>query len=178
MLRGSEGRTLFDRAAQAASNFSSSPMFFTVCGLLVAAWAASYVLVASDTVDRQPIKARPQRGAGDSERVDRVGLAAVAAAAPLAGHQPRRNPDDALATDQQEPRERAAHMPAVLRRPHPLGAQPARPIQHDGEPALADLDGLVAEQLAGCRRDRGDSVRALVHVRTEHHHGLRPLHLD
>ena len=48
--RGSEGRTLFDRAAEAASNFSSSPMFFTVCGLLVAAWAASYVLAASDTV--------------------------------------------------------------------------------------------------------------------------------
>jgi low affinity Fe/Cu permease len=48
--RGSEGRTLFDRAAEAASNFSSSPAFFTVCGLLVAAWAASYVLVASDTV--------------------------------------------------------------------------------------------------------------------------------
>jgi len=48
--RGSEGRTLFDRAAEAASNFSSSPMFFTVCGLLVAAWAASYVLIASDTV--------------------------------------------------------------------------------------------------------------------------------
>jgi low affinity Fe/Cu permease len=41
---------LFDRAAEAASNFSSSPTFFTVCGLLVAAWAASYLLAASDTV--------------------------------------------------------------------------------------------------------------------------------
>ena len=48
--RGSEGRTLFDRAAEAASNFSSSPAFFTVCGLLVAAWAASYLLGASDTL--------------------------------------------------------------------------------------------------------------------------------
>jgi low affinity Fe/Cu permease len=48
--RGSEGRTLFDRAAEAASNFSSSPTFFTVCGLLVAAWAASYVLAASDAL--------------------------------------------------------------------------------------------------------------------------------
>jgi low affinity Fe/Cu permease len=48
--RGNEGRTMFDRAAEAASNFSSSPMFFAVCGLLVAAWAASYVLVSSDTV--------------------------------------------------------------------------------------------------------------------------------
>ena len=43
--------TLTGRAPpEAASNFSSSPTFFTVCGLLVAAWAASYVLAASDTV--------------------------------------------------------------------------------------------------------------------------------
>ena len=48
--RGTEGRTLFDRSAEAASNFSSSPMFFTLCGLLVAAWAVSYLLVSSDTV--------------------------------------------------------------------------------------------------------------------------------
>lgn len=48
--RGSEGRTLFDRAAEAASNFSSSPTFFAFCGLLVAAWASSYVLAASDTL--------------------------------------------------------------------------------------------------------------------------------
>jgi low affinity Fe/Cu permease len=48
--RGSEGRTPFDRAAEAASNFSSSPAFFAICGLLVAGWAASYVLVASETV--------------------------------------------------------------------------------------------------------------------------------
>jgi low affinity Fe/Cu permease len=48
--RGSEGRTLFDRAAEAAANFSSSPMFFMVCGVLVAAWTASYLLGASDTL--------------------------------------------------------------------------------------------------------------------------------
>ena len=48
--RGSEGRTLFDRAAEAASNFSSSPMFFAVCGVMVAAWAGSYLLGASDTL--------------------------------------------------------------------------------------------------------------------------------
>ena len=48
--RGSQGRTSFDRIAEAASNFSSSPTFFAFCALLVAAWAASYVLVASDTV--------------------------------------------------------------------------------------------------------------------------------
>ena len=48
--RGGEGRTPFDRAAEAASNFSSSPTFFAVCGLLVAAWAASYALASSDAM--------------------------------------------------------------------------------------------------------------------------------
>jgi hypothetical protein len=128
--------------------------------------------------NRQPIKALPQRGTGDGERVDAIRLAALAAAAALPGHQPRRDPHHALAVDQQESLERARDVAAVLQRPYPLGAQPARPIHHGGEPALADVNGLVAEQLAGCRRDRGDRVRALVHVRTEHDHGLRPFHLD
>jgi low affinity Fe/Cu permease len=48
--RGGSGRTLFDRAAEGASNFSSSPMFFTVCVVLVAAWAGSYLLSANDTL--------------------------------------------------------------------------------------------------------------------------------
>jgi hypothetical protein len=67
-------------------------------------------------------------------------------------------------------------MAAIFQRPHPLCTQPARPIHRDGEPALADVDGLVADQLPGSRRYRGDRVRALVHVRTEHDHGLRPFH--
>ena len=42
----------------------------------------------------------------------------------------------------------------------------------------ARQDRLLAEQLAGRRRDRGDRVRALVGVRTEHDHDLRPPPLD
>jgi hypothetical protein len=38
-------------------------------------------------------------------------------------------------------------MAAIFQRPHPLCTQPARPIHRDGEPALADVDGLVADQL-------------------------------
>jgi hypothetical protein len=48
--RGEEGRTAFDRMAEAASNFSSSPAFFALCGLLVTGWAASYLLGAGDAV--------------------------------------------------------------------------------------------------------------------------------
>src|SRR5439155_661638 len=52
----------------------------------------------------------------------------------------------------------------------------ACPIQRRGESAITDLDGLVAQQLAVDHRDRGDRVRALVHVRTEHDHDPRPFH--
>ena len=38
------------------------------------------------------------------------------------------------------------------------------------EPSDADLDRSLAQQLAGCQPNRGDRVRALVHVRTEHDH--------
>jgi low affinity Fe/Cu permease len=42
--RGTPGeRGLFDRVAQSASNFTSSPMFFAFCVALVAAWLGTHV---------------------------------------------------------------------------------------------------------------------------------------
>jgi hypothetical protein len=61
-------------------------------------------------------------------------------------------------------------MPAVLQRPHPFGAQLAPPDDQRGKALGADLHRLLADQFAGCRRDRGDRVRALMDVRTEHDH--------
>ena len=69
---------------------------------------------------------------------------------------------------------RPGDMPAVLKRPDPLAIQAARPPQQRIEPAPADLDGLLAPQLAGRRRDSGDRVRTLVSVRAKHDHGPRP----
>ena len=86
-------------------------------------------LDAGQLADRQRVQAFAQRGAGDGDRVDAVGLAALAAAAARAGHQPRRDPDHALATDEQKPLERARDVPAVLQRPDPLAAQAASPVQ-------------------------------------------------
>jgi low affinity Fe/Cu permease len=40
--RGRRGR--FDRVAEAASNFTSSPAFFAFCALLIALWLATHVL--------------------------------------------------------------------------------------------------------------------------------------
>lgn len=42
--RGGEGRGRFDRLAESASNFTSSPWFAGACGALVLAWGLSYAL--------------------------------------------------------------------------------------------------------------------------------------
>ena len=47
--RGDEGRSLFDRAAERASNISSSPTFFATCVLLIVAWMLSFSLGWSDS---------------------------------------------------------------------------------------------------------------------------------
>ena len=47
--RGGEGRGFFDRAAERASNWFSSPAFFAICAALVIAWVLSYALDWSET---------------------------------------------------------------------------------------------------------------------------------
>jgi low affinity Fe/Cu permease len=47
-----EGRGLFDRIAQRASYFSSSPLFFLLCVALVAAWLAGYVFGAGEAYEQ------------------------------------------------------------------------------------------------------------------------------
>src|SRR5829696_7608964 len=81
----------------------------------------------------------PERGAGNGECVDAIRLAPIAAAAPLAGHQPRRDTDDPLAMDEQEAFEGAGDVAAVLQRPHPLVLALARPSERRGKPAITDL---------------------------------------
>jgi hypothetical protein len=125
---------------------------------------------------RQPVDAFAQRCAGDRDRVDAVGLSAVATTAALAGHQPRRDPDHALAMDKQKPLKGTRDMPAVLQRPHPFVFEAARPLQRRREASITNRDRLVTQQLAADGGNRGDRVRALMHVRTEHDHGVRPFH--
>jgi low affinity Fe/Cu permease len=48
----SERRSPFDRVAQRASYFSSSPLFFALCVALVLAWAAGYVFGAGDAYEQ------------------------------------------------------------------------------------------------------------------------------
>ncbi len=47
-----ERRTRFDKVAERASYFSSSPLFFLVCAGLVAAWALGYAFHAGSTYEQ------------------------------------------------------------------------------------------------------------------------------
>ncbi len=96
-------------------------------------------------------------------------------AAPRVGHQLRRDANDALAAADQKPLERAGDVPAVLQRPDSIARRDRAPIgAARANPRAPTADRLLAEHLAGRRGDRGDRVRALVHVRTEHDHPPRP----
>jgi hypothetical protein len=124
--------------------------------------------------DREGLKAFPQRDASDTERVDRIGLPALTSALASAGRQVRRDPQHALAAANQKPLQTPGDMPAVLERPDPLVIETGRPPQQRIEAAQADLDGLLAQQLARPSRDRRDRVRTLVSVRAKHDHCSRP----
>jgi len=119
---------------------------------------------------RQVVQTLAQRRPGDGNRIDAVGLPAPARLATRVGHQLCRDAQDPLAACDQKPLERARDVPAVLQRPHPFGAQLTGPDDQGGEALGADCDGLLAHEFAGCRRDCGDRVRALVGVRTQHDH--------
>jgi len=123
---------------------------------------------------RQCVDSRGQRRPGDGDRVDLVALATLAARAPRAGHQPRRDPNHALTARDQEPLQRTGHMAAILQRPDPFTGQAARPDQQRREATNSDSDRFVTKQLADRALDSGDRVRTLVAVRPEHDHRPRP----
>jgi hypothetical protein len=78
---------------------------------------------------REGLQALPQRRAGNVERVDRVRLAAPAGTLASFGGQVRRDPQHPLAAFDQKPLQRARDVPAILKRPHAVAIEPARPPQ-------------------------------------------------
>jgi hypothetical protein len=66
-------------------------------------------------------------------------------------------------------------MPAILKRPHPLATDAARPAQQLTERARRRRDRHVAKRPARRLVDRRKRVRTLVGVRTDHDHLHRPL---
>jgi hypothetical protein len=101
-----------------------------------------------------------QRGQGDRLGVDRVRLARLAATPAGPGHQPGRDPDDAVPGGEQILLEAAGQMPAVLQRE--LHLRPLRRPAHQRVMAVAGRrDGLLPEPAPdGVQRDHG--VGALV----------------
>ena len=113
-----------------------------------------------------------QRRARDRERVDRVGLAARPASAPLRHGQLGRHPYQLLAQSEQLPLQPARQLTAVLDRPQPLTAERASPAE---QLLAADEDGRLAERPARLVDGHGHD-RLLVYVQSDHDHADRLLH--
>jgi hypothetical protein len=136
-------------------------------------------------IERPPVEVRAwevleplfQRCSGDRERVDRVGLPALTRGSASARHVLRSDPHDALAARDEEPLERAAHVPAVLDRPDPLAVELARPPQQFAEASMARRRGQLATRPGGQRVDRATRVGLLVRVRPNNNHLQRPFEL-
>jgi hypothetical protein len=102
-----------------------------------------------------------QRGAGNIERVDRVGLAALTGALARLRGQMRRDAQHPLAALDQEALERAGHVPAILKRPTRSpssvrahcnrAAKPRRPTatvcSPSSSPVTAATAAIVCERL-------------------------------
>jgi hypothetical protein len=76
-----------------------------------------------------------QRGARDVERIDLIGLAALAGVLARLRRKMRRDPQHPLAAFDQKPLQRARHVPAILKRPHAIVVEPASPLQQRTETA-------------------------------------------
>ena len=113
-----------------------------------------------------------QRGAGNAERVDRVGLAALARGATRAGHVLRGDPHDLLAASDQEPLERAGDVAAILDRPHPLAVKSSRPAQQPPEAVLPRR----RREGSRCGREPSTAphVWVCLWVRPDHDHSHHP----
>jgi len=108
----------------------------------------------------------PQGCPRDSERVDRVRLAARAPGTPLGCHQLRRHPHQILTLAEQLPFEPARQLPAILERPQPLSRKRSRPPHQLIAP---DRDGRLVEHPARVI-NRDSRHRLLVHVHSDHYH--------
>ena len=125
-------------------------------------------LLLGQACGRQRLESFLQRAAGDRERIDRIGLAALTHTPSRGSHQMRRQPDHDLAVIKQEPLKRPGHMPAVLDHPPALGIQP--PAQPNSSPnpsrtAAPPVTDLATEPVNSYRR-----VRVLVRINPNCHH--------
>ena len=124
---------------------------------------------------RERLQALLQRGAGDVERVDRIGLAALAGALASAW---RSGASGSAAPARRARSETAPATPDTCRQSSSAQTRsPSRPRAHRNSASnprrpTGTVCSPSSSPVAG--RDRGDRVRTLVSVRAKHDHGPRP----
>ena len=124
--------------------------------------------------DRQRVQAFLDRCAGDRDRVDHVGLAALTRRVACAGGQLWWDAQHPLAAGEQEPLECPRDVPAVLERPHALAAESACPAQQVLKRTALRAYRVVREDPPGRVIHGRDRMRGLVRVRPNHDHPVVP----
>ena len=122
---------------------------------------------------RESLHALAQGSASDRESIDRIGLPALANNATGISHQPRRQPHDGLASIEQEPLQRAGHMPNILDHPNPFTIKLATPVDELTE-AVASRAHRSLRDLHAKRVGRDPGVRLLVRIDPDRQHPSVP----
>jgi hypothetical protein len=110
----------------------------------------------------------------DCPRVDLIGLAGLALSATRLAHQPRRDPHDALPGGHEAALEVVGDVPAVLQRPHNLRVNLLGPSQCLTVSGVIRGDLSFTTDLPGTGVDGSERVGALVGIRSNHDHSVRP----
>jgi hypothetical protein len=124
--------------------------------------------------DGERVEAFAQRGAGDRDGVDGVGLAAFACDAALADGELGRDADDGLAVSEQEALQRTGDMPAVFDRPHPFVAEAASPGQQGLKAPPLRRQRPLDQHPPARGLDGSERVRPLMRVGADHDHRWSP----
>ena len=113
-------------------------------------------------------------GTGDAERVDVIGLAAIASDLARTRDQLRSNANDLLTAAQEEPLKASGHVPAVLDRKRTIVAERSGPDDELIVALVTGLHRLGRDHLPGGRCDGDRGVTALVWVDPDHDHAEGP----
>jgi hypothetical protein len=126
--------------------------------------------VAIGSIERRDRQVLPEGRPGDGQGIDRIALAGLPAGTAGTGHQLRRNPDDALAGDEQITRQTSAEVATVLQRPRPV-LEAGGPADELEVPRARRPEGLLGQLPAG-PVDGHRGMAALVRIDPDDDHLL------
>jgi hypothetical protein len=123
---------------------------------------------------RETLHSLPQHSTSDRASVDLIRLPRLALPTTGLTHHLRGNPHHTLTSSDQRLLQAPGEVPAVLDRPHPFLAELPGPAQTSPVPNLISPDLDLPSQHASGAVDCGQRMRALVDIRSDHDHYLRP----